>query len=80
MMQTTYYNVNGSTGTMIDLCRNRQSLAMAQMESGLWVYEDKPRTRRSHKPAIRRSELSELLGSSAVLAMTIACTVLAMCL
>ena len=79
-MQTTYYTVNRPTGTMIDLCQRRQQLAMSQMESGLWLYEDKPRQRRSRKAAARRSELSELLASSGVLAVTIAGTVLAMCL
>ncbi|MBO5918824.1 MAG: hypothetical protein J6Q14_08685 [Oscillospiraceae bacterium] len=80
MMQTTYYNVNRTNGTMIDLYQRRQQLAMSQMESGLWLYEDKPRRRRSRKTAVRRSELSELLASSGVLAVTIAGTVLAMCL
>ncbi len=80
-MQTTYYNVNRPTGTMIDLCQRRQQLAMSQMESGLWLYEDKPRARRTRRDARRRgSELTELLTSTGVLVMTIAGTVLAMCL
>ena len=79
-MQTTYYNVNQTSGTMIDLYQRRQQLAMSQMESGLWVYEEKPRQRRSRPAAARRSELSELLASSGVLMLAIAGTVLAMCL
>ena len=62
------------------LCQRRQKLAMSQMESGLWVYEEKPRQRRSRPAAARRSELSDLLASSGVLVLTIAGTVLAMCL
>lgn len=80
-MQTTYYNVERPTGAMIDLCQRRQQLAMSQMESGLWLYEDKPRASRTSRNVRRRgSELTELLTSTGVLAMTIVGTVLVMCL